>query len=136
MKKDKNTYVTKTLIENDGLSELDFELARHFKHDYDGDGWVVEIDGKPKCNDNWYTDTTAIHVDDLLNLVKKFKKKGATHIQMEHHVDHIGYDFSALSIKLSTPQEIMAHKVHEEVRSMKLKKIKKLQKEIEKVKKS
>ena len=98
-------YITKKLIINEELSELDLDLGEKFKFDYENDDDFITLEKNTSKND-WYINTTPIDIDVLDDLIKKFKKKGVTHIQMEHHGDHYGYIFSGVKIGLSSKQEI------------------------------
>ena len=112
MGKDKNTYVTKTILIHDELSELDFTLHDEFKFDYeDLNANFIEIDvmGKKQERD-FYANTTPLNISDLEKLITKFKKKGATHIQMFHHGDHHGYEFSGVKIEKASQKYIDLYK--------------------------
>jgi len=103
----KNLYISLGLVANEELSELDFDIRD--EHDFDWDkGEYHEITRilDKKLRSDWYVDTTPIKIDKLEALVKKFKKKGATHMQMSHHGDHHGYGFSGFKVELA-PQELI-----------------------------
>lgn len=101
-KEDKNTYVTKTLKVNESLDELDFVLYDEFGFKYDDDSQFMEIEmGKEP-----YTSATPVKIDSLIKKLQSLKKKGATHIEIEHNGDHHGYDISAFEIRESTEVEI------------------------------
>lgn len=136
MNKDKHTYISNTLLKNEELTELDFELGDEFNHDYDGDGWLIEMDGNSKCKDKWYVNTTSVKIENLLELINKFKKLGATHIKMNHHGDHHGYEFSAMEVKLATEGQIEKYEAYQKLRKKKQKQIDKLRKEIERIQNS
>ena len=134
MKKDKNIYVTNEHILNEELSELDLELYDSFNFDYDHQEFI-EIE-KRKTNDWWYINNSSLDIEKLSKLIKKFKKKGVTHIQMEHHGDHHGYIFTGVKIELSTESEILEYNLKLLKYKNKESEIKKLYQEIEKIKKS
>ena len=97
-----NIYVTKTLIDNDNQSELDFVLYDDFGFSYDTHEQFNEIEkGK-----GYYADATPIKIDDMIKILQGLKERGATHVQIEDHCDHQGYDISGFEIRLSTQEEI------------------------------
>ena len=101
-------YISKELVANKELSELDLELKDEFKFDWDNDEDWIEIDviKNKKLRTGHYADTTEISVNKLEKLIANFKKKGATHIQMFHHGDHHGYQFSGFKITLANDRLI------------------------------
>lgn len=127
-----NIYVTKTLIGNDNQSELDFVLYDDFGFSYDTNDQFVEIE-KVK---GYYADATPIKIDDMIKILQYLKDKGATHVQIEDHCDHQGYDISGFEIRLSTTDEVEDYENKRKLEIEKRNKIAELQKEIEKVKKS
>lgn len=128
----KNIYITKTHITDSNESELDFVLHDEFGFDYDKFDDIVTI-SKGKYGS---ADATPMKIDDMIQKLNDLKSKGVTHIQIEDHCDHQGYDVSGYEIRLSTDEEII--EIEEKKRSQEEKrlKIQNLQKEIEKVKKS
>jgi len=104
----KTIYVAKDLVIHEELSELDFSLMSEFNHNFDSEDDFREIDviSNKKLKINTYVDTTPVSIKDLDKLITKFKKKGATHIQMFHHSDHIGYEFSGFKIALADDELI------------------------------
>lgn len=123
--KDINTYVTKKLVGDESFSELDFTLQEEFGFDYDdgGDFQTIEI-GNGNTDDAF-----PILLDTLIGTLQEMKENGATHVEIEHHVDHIGYDISAYNIRKSTAEEIAALHTNTE----KNKKIAELYAEIQKL---
>ena len=97
-----NIYITKTLVANDNQSELDFVLQDEFNFSYDTHEQLVEIEkGK-----SYSAHSTPIKIDDMIKILQGLKDRGATHVQIEDHCDHIGYDISGFEIRLSTQEEI------------------------------
>ncbi len=133
MKNQNSVYVTKTLIQNKSLDELDMELYEEFKFDYDSNDEFIEIQ-----NGQGQTyEAMPIKIDVLIEMCQKMKELGATHIEIEHHVDHHGYDISSFKIKKSSKLEIKQYedgkKLSEEV--TKQLKIQKLTEELQSLKK-
>jgi hypothetical protein len=117
--KNKDLYIQKGLVANEELSELDFAIRDEFGFDWEN-GEYHEIDRiVGKGLRAWYADTTPIKIDDLENLITKFKKKGATHMQMAHHGDHHGYLFSGFKVELA-PQELIDRYLAENVKRKEL----------------
>jgi len=101
-------YISKELVFNEGLSELDLELKDKFKFDWESDIDFIEIDviKDKKLRNGYYVNTTPLDILDLEKIVKKFKAKGVTHVQMAHHGDHHGYEFSGFKIGLADDELI------------------------------
>ena len=106
----KDIYISKNLVIHEELSELDLTLKDEFKFDWDSNKQFYEIDeikdNKLRKNIYTYADTTPLNIKDLEKLITKFKKKGVTHIQMLHHGDHQGYEFSGFKIGLASEELI------------------------------
>ena len=101
----KSVYITKSLIKNISLSELDFTLQDEFKFSYDTNERFIAIPkgGQP------IADATPVKIQKLIDILEKAKLKGATHVQIEDHCDHHGYDIAVFEIRLSTESEIAKH---------------------------
>lgn len=87
------TKVTKKLIEEIEVSEIDFDLQNEFKKDPSDDD--EEIDFVEKGKQATMVDATPINIERLEKLLAGFKEKGATHVEIEYHGDHFGYMFGA-----------------------------------------
>lgn len=100
-----NTYITKTLIKEESFSELDFELHDEFKFNYEdgGDFFTIE-NGQGNTGEAF-----PIKISTLIDTLQSMKENGATHVELEHHVDHIGYDISAFNIRKSTDEEVAVY---------------------------
>ena len=127
-----NIYVTKTLIGNDNQSELDFVLYDDFGFSYDTHDQFNEIE---KCK-GYYADATPIKIDDMIKILQSLKEKGATHVQLEDHCDHHGYDISSFEIRLSTQEEIDEYESKRKAEMEKRQRVLELQKEINKIQNS
>lgn len=125
----KDIYISKELVLNDEISELDLILKDDFKFNYDGNGNFIEFDViKDKklrqCN---YVDTNPLKVSDLEKMIVKLKKKGATHVQIDHHGDHHGYDYSGFKIELADDSLVKKYKDEEQKKKVLYKEYNKLQ---------
>lgn len=125
-------YITKTLIKNDNQSELDFVLQDEFGFDYENNSDLVQIEK----TSNYYADAEPIRIDEMIEILNNLKKSGSTHVQIESHGDHHGYDISGFEIRLSTEEEINEYELDLKIKKDKKDKISELQKQIEKIKNS
>lgn len=96
-------YVTKTKKFDTSPSELDFENRDQFGFDDDAHEEFVEI------TNGVSTDIEPILIDSLIEILAKAKAAGSTHIAIDYHCDHIGYDIEGYEIRLSTQDEISFH---------------------------
>jgi hypothetical protein len=126
-------FITKTLIKNDNQSELDFVLQNEFDFDYDKNSDFVEI--LTKNFRAYHADGDPIRIDDMIKVLQNLKDSGSTHVQIETHHDHHGYDISGFEIRLSTQEEIDKFNSEMESRN-KINKINELQKQIDLIKNS
>lgn len=102
--KNMNVYIKKTLIDDKTIDELDFEMHTDFDFNYDVHEDFIEIqDGQGDA------DGFPINIDLLITSLQELKEKGATHIEMDYHIDHIGYGISGYEIRKATKDEIDAH---------------------------
>jgi hypothetical protein len=98
-----NLYITKYLISTDEISEIDFQLKESFGFDDEIHTDIVEIiKGKSK----WGPQTYPIEIDQLIEFLQRRKLSGATHVELDYHEDHIGYEMSFYRITKSTSDEI------------------------------
>lgn len=99
----KTLYITKKLISEKEISEIDYSLRESFGFTYDEFEEIVEIErGKPK----WGPYTYPLKIDELIEYLQKSKDSGATHIELDYHEDHIGYEMATYRITKSSPIEI------------------------------
>lgn len=119
----KNTvYIVKELVGDFERDELDFELHNEFGFDYDEHQGFVEL---TKGNGQ-VDDTAPIKIDDLLSIINELKARGATHVCMDYHVDHIGYEFSGYRITPAEPAMIEAYesiKTKEEAKRLEIQRL-------------
>lgn len=124
-------YVSKTVKFEEEPSELDFDNREQFgwedhdKHDF------VEI-----SNSMISTDAEPIAIDQMIEILNKAKAAGSTHVAVEYHCDHIGYEITGFEMRLSTAEEIADYEARKKVEQEKRKRIHELQSEISKLRNS
>jgi hypothetical protein len=100
----KNIYVTKEVTDDISFSEIDIDLKEEYGFDYEDESEYIEIKvGNPNV------DTEPIKIDILIKALKRLKEDGSTHISLDYHCDHIGYDITGYKIYLSTEEQIKAY---------------------------
>jgi len=126
----KNIYYKSKIIGTKSIDELDFELQESFGFDYEKHDDFIEIEEDTGEDFRYNTcEATPIPILKVLNLLEEARDKGANYIEIEHNVDHHGYDFSFLKIKKASEKEIEKFE-----NSKKSTKEKKKQEEIKKLK--
>jgi hypothetical protein len=118
-------YITKKHINNKNQSELDFELQDEFGFNYDDYDEFVEIE-----KGHGSADSHPIKIDKMIEILQSLKNEGCSHVQIEYHCDHIGYDISGFEINLSNNDDIESYKRKQSERKFKNQKISELQKQI------
>lgn len=101
--KDNLNYLTKTFIQTYETDELDFILMDEFFPKSKNS--CVQI-----VKDRNYSRNSVINIDNLITMLREIKKEGATHVEIEHNPDHYSYEFSAMTFKPSTQEEIDEYK--------------------------
>jgi hypothetical protein len=92
-------YLQKIHIEDNSIDELDFVIQDEFGiKDYE----QLEIINVGNGSSYGHI----VNIDMFMKRLQNLKEKGATHIEMEYHCDHIGYDISAFLVRPSTEEEI------------------------------
>lgn len=121
-------YVTKTVKFEASPSELDFENREAF-------GWEDHDthDFNELTNNIMMTDVEPISIETLVEILNKAKEAGSTHIAIEYHCDHIGYDITGIEIRKSTTDEINAHVEKQRAEQEKRRKIHDLKAQIAKI---
>jgi hypothetical protein len=110
-------YIKKTLIDNKDFSELDFDLQGEFGFDYNEMDELDEI-----CSGQGDADGYPIKIDRLIEALTELKNSGATHVELDYHCDHIGYEISGYEIRLATEEEVKIFTDAEEAKKAKAKK--------------
>jgi len=70
--------------------EIDFDLQREFAGEVNGDAYV-NIEWIEKGGPQWGSEGYPIRIDRVMQTLQEMKDKGATHVEMEYHCDHISY---------------------------------------------
>jgi len=99
-----DVYITVTSLHHTEESELDFALHSEFGFTSEHSDNDYEFHTIEKNSPSLVADE--LKIETLENLIEDFKKRGATHIRILTHEDHHGYEFEAVKIELSTPEEI------------------------------
>lgn len=89
----------KEYIGNESSSEIDFTLYDELYgkgqwEDDDNDAGDFEEKNTDKAP--WNGSSYPTNLDDMILLLEKYKDKGATHLEIMYHEDHIGYEISFL----------------------------------------
>jgi hypothetical protein len=126
-------YVTKTLIENVDFDELDIDLQEEFefKFNYEDDDEFEVIDkGRGRA------DGYPVNIDRMIAKLQELKNAGSTHVELDYHCDHIGYEISGYEIRLSTEEEKQEFDEINKQEREKQQKIRDLYNQINEIKKS
>ena len=94
-------YISKKLIDEADVSEIDFDFNEAFGFDYDYYDDIIDIN-KNKSS----LDSEPILIDRLINILQELKNDGANYVQLEENCDHQGYDIEGFQIRLATTEEI------------------------------
>jgi hypothetical protein len=120
-------FVKKKLITDYQFSEIDFDLHEEFGFDDNvHDGFVEIGDGK-----HGSADAYPIKIDRMLGILQQMKNEGATHVELEYHIDHIGYNVTGWNIQLADKKEIDEVERKENAHREKMKKKKELLQQLE-----
>ena len=95
-------YVTKTLIDGVSVSEIDFDLYEEFGVDISGDDELVILEANPDRGD---ADGYPINIDRMMKMLQDLKDSGSTHVELDYHCDHIGYNVDGYKYEKSTNPE-------------------------------
>jgi hypothetical protein len=112
-----NKYINKTLIRENSIDELDWRLNQEFGIDDLGDDFENEL--VIIENGNFDLDSHIINIDTMIGELQQLKKDGATHVAIDYHCDHIGYDFAGFLVKESTEEEITDYIFKKETKNQK-----------------
>jgi predicted butyrate kinase (DUF1464 family) len=97
-------YITKEVIGDVEHSEIDFLIRDDFGFDYENDQVLVEIEVG-----NGDVRNEPISIDTLIESLQELKQKGSTHVALNYHTDHIGYEMTGYKIYLSTEEQINSY---------------------------
>lgn len=122
-----NIYVNKKLIDDIETEEYyDETLAGSLglSFDYEEDCLITFKDGYGS------PDTQPIPIDKLLGILQKMKEKGATHVEIDFHWDHVTYEIAAYEFSKASPEQIAEYEKAAAEQLEKDNKIKELEKQI------
>jgi hypothetical protein len=97
-------YITKEVIGDVEHSEIDFLIRDDFGFDYENDQELVEIEVG-----NGDVTNEPISIDLMVKTLQELKQKGSTHVALNYHTDHIGYEMTGYKIYLSTEEQINSY---------------------------
>ena len=121
-------YITKEVIVNVEHSELDFILHSDFGFDYETHSDFVELlKGNPDVTNE------PIKIDRLIESLQELKEKGSTHVALNYHTDHIGYEMTGYKIYLATEEQIKDYEEKEKVLREKQNKLNALREEYNRI---
>jgi len=93
-------YLQKIHIESRSIDELDFILYDEFDiNNEDVTYEIIEVG-------QGITSAYVINIDTMITNLMELKDKGTTHVEIDYHEDHIGYDISTYIMRESTIDEI------------------------------
>ena len=94
-------YVHKILIAEKSIDDLDWLFLNEFGVDENCDEELGIIE-----QGNYGTDAHIINIDRMIAELYKLKHEGSTHVAIDYHCDHIGYDIAGFFVRKSTDSEI------------------------------
>lgn len=121
-------YITKEVIENINHSEIDFLIQSEFGFDYETYDELVKIEVG-----NGDVRNEPINIDTLIDTLQELKQKGSTHVSLDYHCDHIGYEMTGYKIYLSTEEQISNYEEKLKIKREKELKLRALRAEYDKI---
>lgn len=93
--------VTKKTVYNVEISEIDFVLQDEFSTDNEKEEFEdISLDiTEAESNITAYTDGCPLKIETLEKMLADAKSKGATHVEIDYHCDHIGYIVAGFKIE-------------------------------------
>jgi hypothetical protein len=79
-------------------------------------------------------DNGLIEIERLEEMLNKVKETGATHVEIDFHIDHEEYEIGGYTITHSDEQELLEQRAMEDFENDKISRIMQLQQEIIKIK--
>jgi hypothetical protein len=97
-------YLQKIHVEDQTFEDLDFRLQEEIGIDYDNNEeyQIIEI-GQGRAYGY------SVRIDQMIEKLIYLNSLGATHIELNHDEDHIGYDISGFILRPSTDEEIIEY---------------------------
>lgn len=121
-------YITKEVIGDVEHSEIDFLIQEEFGYDYENYQELVEIEVG-----NGDVRNEPISIDLMVKTLQELKEKGSTHVSLDYHCDHIGYEMTGYKIYLSTEEQINTYEEKLKIKREKELKLKALREEYNKI---
>lgn len=118
-------YLKRTLVYENEISELDYELYDEFGFDSTTHSRGILID-----TDDYDSNAYPVSIDKLIEELTEMKQQGATHVEIQYHTDHIGYVFEGYTIKAMSDTDIEEHNHQMQVERDKERRIAELKKQI------
>lgn len=92
--------VTKQAVYMEEISEIDFVLQDELstaseKEEFENLYINVDVTGK----NDVHTDSHPIKIETIEKMLNDAKSKGATHVEIDYHCDHIGYIVAGYKIE-------------------------------------
>ena len=121
-------YITKEVIGDVEHSEIDFLIQEEFGYDYENYQELVEIEVG-----NGDVRNEPISIDLMVKTLQELKEKGSTHVALNYHTDHIGYEMTGYEIYLSTEEQINTYEEKLKIKREKELKLRALREEYNKI---
>lgn len=121
-------FITKKHIVDCDFRGIDFDLHDEFGFNYDEHEEFVELQSGQGGADGY-----PIKIDRMIKALETLKEKGATHVELDYHCDHIGYEISGYKIELASQDQIAEWYTKRNKKNENSKKIAELQAEIAKL---
>ena len=110
-------YITKEVIKDIEHSDINILIQSEFGYDYENDLELVEIE-----IGNGDVTNEPISIDLMIKTFQELKEQGSTHVSLDYHCDHIGYEMTGYKIYLSTEEQI--NEYEEKQKAIRVKQIK------------
>lgn len=107
-------YLHKIHIIDESFGDLDLHLLEEIGIDFENseEYQIIEV-GQGRA------DGYVVRIDQMIEKLVYLNSLGATHIELSHHEDHIGYDISGFTLRPSTEKEIIKYEEAQRLRSEK-----------------
>lgn len=119
-------YIVKQHITDTSVSELDLELRDEFVVDDTIDMVKIEIG-------HGISDGYPIKIISIVDILIEMVKHGATHVGLNYHEDHIGYEISGYKLEAATSSQIEVYQKSVEEYKLKREKLNELKKQIKEI---
>jgi hypothetical protein len=118
-------YIIKEHVGSFEHGELDYELSNRFGFEYEDGSSFIELEKGHGSVDN-----TPIDINTLLETITELKSRGATHVSIDYHCDHIAYELSGYYIQQADPSLVEAYEETSRIEEARRNKIDLLKKEL------